>query len=499
MQLGPYRLISRLGAGGMGEVWRAEDTRLQRPAAIKILSEKIASDPDWKARFLREARTAAQLNHPNIATIYSIDEEGDITYIAMELVEGTTLAGHIAAKSLSVNDVTRIGRQTADALAAAHDKQIIHRDIKPDNIVVLQRSIKVLDFGIAKVIGPTADDSLTRGQLILGTPYYMSPEQALGNKLDFRTDIFSLGVVMYEALAGRRPFQGTSVTDTVLQILTKEAPDLQTLAPHLPSDLVAIVNRCMSKQPENRYDAHDLSEALEIISAPVRRLTREQLVPTLALERPAAPTPARTPLDASTSAVPTPNAPKSGMEWPAMPSTAPAPAPAPAPTWPPRVPTDARPQPSREPATPPPPPVRPPQPQLPARPALDPAELKSISRVLITDDDAVTREMLAAVLRQNNVPFDQAANGAEAIKLLKQQQYSLLLLDLLMPRIDGWGVIDFLRSKLRDGKTKIYILTGYKEQRLSTADQEIVAGMIYKPVKEEEIERILQKTAKALS
>ncbi|MBK5260196.1 MAG: protein kinase [Thermoanaerobaculia bacterium] len=494
MQLGPYRLISRLGAGGMGEVWRAEDTRLQRPAAIKILSEKIASDPDWKARFLREARTAAQLNHPNIATIYSIDEEGDVTYIAMELVEGPTLAGMIASQSLSVNDVTRIGRQTADALAAAHDKQIVHRDIKPDNIVVLQRSIKVLDFGIAKVIGPTADDSLTRGQLILGTPYYMSPEQALGNKMDFRTDIFSLGVVMYEALAGRRPFQGTSVTDTVLQILTKEAPDLQTLAPHLPSDLVAIVNRCMAKQPENRYDAHDLAEALEIISAPVRRLTREQLVPTLALERQSAPTPVRTPLDATTSAAPEPSAPKTGMEWPAMPSGAPAPAP----TWPPRVPTSARPQPAREPATPP-PPVRPPPPQLPSRPALDPGALKAISRVLITDDDAVTREMLASILRQNNVPFDEAANGAEAIKLLKQQQYGLLLLDLLMPRIDGWGVLDFLRSKVRNGKTKVYILTGYKEQRLSTADQEIVAGMIYKPVREEEIDRILQKTAKALA
>src|SRR5687767_1121966 len=242
MQLGPYRLVDRLGAGGMGEVWRAEDMRLLRPAAVKILSEKIASDPDWKARFLREARTAASLNHPNIATIYTVDEHESTMYIAMELVHGTSLADLIAARSMTPGEIVRISRQTAEALAAAHDKQIVHRDIKPDNIIVLQRSVKVLDFGIAKTIGPTADDSLTRGQLILGTPYYMSPEQALGNNMNFRTDIFSLGVVMYEMLTGRRPFQGTSVTDTVLQILTKEPPDLATLAPHLPARLVEIVN-----------------------------------------------------------------------------------------------------------------------------------------------------------------------------------------------------------------------------------------------------------------
>jgi eukaryotic-like serine/threonine-protein kinase len=470
MQLGPYRLVSKLGAGGMGEVWRAEDIRLQRPAAVKILSEKIAADPDWKARFLREARVAAQLNHPNIATIYSIDEEGDVTYIAMELVEGPPLANHIAARNLSVNDCIRIGRQTAEALAAAHDKQIVHRDIKPDNIIVLQRSVKVLDFGIAKTIGPTADDSLTRGQLILGTPYYMSPEQALGNNMNFRTDIFSLGVVMYEMLTGRRPFQGTSVTDTVLQILTKEPPDLATLAPHLPAQLVEIVNRCLQKDQEARYDAHELADALDAISAPIPRLTREQLIPTVALERGGVPTPVRTPFDSP-----------------------------PAKTGQPRAPTGPVNTQSHTPAAAPPQAAPPAVPKTPTLPPIELHALKAIGRALITDDDAVTRELLSSVLRQNSVPYDQAVNGAEAIKLLKQNQYGLVFLDLLMPRIDGWGVLDFLRSKSRASQMKIYVLTGYREQRLSAADQEIVAGIIYKPVHADEIDRILQRTAKSLA
>ena len=475
MQLGPYRLVSRLGAGGMGEVWRAEDVRLLRPAAVKILSDKIASDPDWKARFLREARVAAQLNHPNIATIYSIDEEGGVTYIAMELVEGPPLASHIAARTLSVNDCIRIGRQTAEALAAAHDKQIVHRDIKPDNIIVLQRSVKVLDFGIAKTIGPTADDSLTRGQLILGTPYYMSPEQALGNNMNFRTDIFSLGVVMYEMLTGRRPFQGTSVTDTVLQILTKEPPDLATLAPHLPAELVSIVNRCLQKDQEARYDAHELADALEGISAPLPRMTREQLIPTVALEKGGAPTPVRTPLDSPPPATPRPSTgPVNTMSHTPPAAQQPAPSPTPAP------------------------PAPPPAPKVTARP-IEVQNLKPIGKALITDDDAVTRELLGGILKQNGVGFDEAVNGADAIKLLKQNQYGLLFLDLLMPRIDGWGVLDFLRSKSRASQMKIYVLTGYREQRMSAADQEIVAGIIYKPVHADEIDRILQRTAKALA
>src|SRR5438067_668033 len=262
--LGNYRLIDRLGAGGMGEVWRAEDTRLLRPVAIKILSERIANDPEWKARFLREARTIAQLNHPNIATIYSIEQEADKFFIAMELVEGESLAAVLAKGKLEPVEVVRIFRQVAEALAEAHDKGIVHRDIKPDNIMLGKRGVKVLDFGIAKQITATTESpTLTQAGLIVGTPFYMSPEQALGRPVDARSDLFSLGVVLYEALAGRRPFEGESVTETMMNIIMQEAPELSAVAPSLPPSLADVVNRALQKKPERRFgSAGEMVDAL---------------------------------------------------------------------------------------------------------------------------------------------------------------------------------------------------------------------------------------------
>src|SRR5712692_4998023 len=240
-QLGSYRLIDRLGAGGMGEVWRAEDTRLLRPVAIKILSERIANDPEWKARFLREARTIAQMNHPNIATIYAIEQEADKLFIAMELVEGESLATVLARGALKPVQAVHIVKQVAAALAEAHDKGVVHRDVKPDNIIVGKRSVKVLDFGIAKqLVSSSATPTLTQAGLIVGTPFYMSPEQALGQPVDARSDLFSLGVVLYEALAGKRPFEGESVTETMMNIIMQEAIALSTVAPTVPAALVEI-------------------------------------------------------------------------------------------------------------------------------------------------------------------------------------------------------------------------------------------------------------------
>jgi serine/threonine protein kinase len=268
--LGPYKLLARIGAGGMGEVWKAEDTRLGRSVAIKVLPAAVASDADAIARLKREARTAAQLYHPNIATIHSIEQEGDLIYIVMEFVEGEPLTKLIHDRRLGEADVCRIGRGVADALAEAHEHDIVHRDIKPDNIIVKGNRVKVLDFGIAKRVGAETTTSesptafVTQQGMIIGTVHYMSPEQALGKPLDARTDIFSLGVVLYEAATGRLPFNGETLTETITQIIRDE-PELATLVnPTISTGLNAIITRCLQKKREERYEsAAELSVALD--------------------------------------------------------------------------------------------------------------------------------------------------------------------------------------------------------------------------------------------
>jgi serine/threonine protein kinase len=410
-QLGVYRLISRLGAGGMGEVWRAEDTRLLRPAAVKILSEKIASDPEWKARFLREARTIAQLNHPNIATIYSIEQDGPTLFIAMELVEGESLAAMIARGPLPIVDAVRIMTQAADALGEAHEKGIVHRDVKPDNILVSKRTAKVLDFGIAKQVGAMKGDdpTLTQGGMIIGTPYYMSPEQALGKPVDRRSDVFSLGVVFYEALSGKRPFSGESMTETMMHIIMEEAPDIAEVAPQVPLAIARVVRRCLQKKPEQRYQT--MNELLTDMSSPTAT---------------------------SPGFVPVPHdAPTMSLHPPVItpPVTARQKAPPPPPiqeTKPKLVPPKAPPAVAAPPAE---------------KPKLDPLPGQ---RALVADDDPMTRFLLGNVLSRHRIAFDEVDNGADAVKNLKQRSYTLIFLDLLMPRVDGWGVIDFVRRTLRD-------------------------------------------------
>ena len=422
--LGSYRLIDRLGAGGMGEVWRAEDTRLLREVAIKILSERIANDPEWKARFLREARTIAQMNHPNIATIYSIEQEAEKLFIVMELVEGESLATVLAKGPLPPADAVRIIRHVAEALAEAHEKGIVHRDVKPDNIIVGKRGTKVLDFGIAKQLVSTTDSpTLTQAGLIVGTPFYMSPEQALGRPVDARSDLFSLGVVLYEALAGRRPYEGESVTETMMNIIMQEPPDLSVVAPSLPPSLADVVNRALQKKPERRFGS-----AGEMIDA----LSRVDFKPG-----------AKAPPKPSKVDVPTV----------AMPSAAP--------------PTAAPPQPAMTP--------------IPGQ------------RALVADDDPVTRYLIANILNQRRIAFDEAANGADAVKSLKAHEYTIVFLDLLMPRVDGWGVIDFLRRS-KTKPPRIVIITGVKDQTLSVADRELVTGIIYKPLDPAEVDRLIQQT-----
>lgn len=292
--LGLYKLISRIGVGGMGEVWRAEDTRLGRIVAIKILPPAVAANPEAVARMRREARTIAQLNHPNIATIHAFEEADGRTFIVMELVEGETLTAMIARGPLPEAEVYRIGRGVADALAEAHAKDIVHRDIKPDNIIVSGSRVKVLDFGIAKRVGleTTTSESptgfVTQEGMIVGTIHYMSPEQALGKPLDARTDIFSLGVVLYQAATGKQPFAGETITETITQIIRDTPPAPKTINPAISPGLNAIIQRCMAKNRDERFaSAADLAATLaEPPTATYTKPPRASAAPTVKVSPP---------------------------------------------------------------------------------------------------------------------------------------------------------------------------------------------------------------------
>ena len=281
--LGSYRLESRLGAGGMGEVWKAEDTRLGRTVAVKVLPAQIASDPEAIARMKREARTAAQIDHPNIATIHAFEEAEGRLFIVMQLVPGAPLSELMRRGPLPEAEVCRIGKSVADALAEAHAKGIVHRDVKPDNIMVDGPRVKVLDFGIAKKVEPQPagqDDPtafLTQQGLILGTVHYMSPEQALGKQLDARSDLFSLGVVLYQAATGLLPFRGETATETLTRIVRDEPAPPRGVSP----GLAAIIRQCLRKDRAHRYPtAAALAAALEqqLGAAPTVRSAEKTLV-----------------------------------------------------------------------------------------------------------------------------------------------------------------------------------------------------------------------------
>ena len=274
--LSHYHITAAIGAGGMGEVYRANDTKLGRDVALKVLSAQMAHDPNRLARFQREARSVAALNHPHIVTIFSVEEAEGIHFLTMELVEGQSLERLIPAGGLHVERIVEIASALADALTAAHEKGIVHRDLKPANVMLTDDGrVKVLDFGLAKDVRADKSSDATQtfaGQtamgVVMGTPTYMSPEQVASRVLDHRTDIFSLGVILYEMASGRRPFEGASSAELASAILRDTPRLLSEFRADLPEELGVLIQRCLEKDPQDRFpSARDVRDALRGVTA----------------------------------------------------------------------------------------------------------------------------------------------------------------------------------------------------------------------------------------
>ncbi|MGE5179660.1 MAG: protein kinase domain-containing protein [Bacteroidota bacterium] len=278
-RLGTYQITGPLGAGGMGEVYRARDTRLGREVAVKVLPGAVTSSPDRLARFEREARTVAGLSHPNIVTLFSVEEESGVRFLTMELVEGQSLDRLIAAGGLPLARVLDLSIPLASALVAAHERGVVHRDLKPGNVMVTADGwVKVLDFGLAKVaqeaadgadartVGATADAPISGAGQVLGTVPYMAPEQVRGETVDARADVFALGIILYELATGRRPFQGATPADVSSAILRDVPTPVLSLRADLPRDLNRIVARCLEKNPRDRFQtARDVYNELRYV------------------------------------------------------------------------------------------------------------------------------------------------------------------------------------------------------------------------------------------
>ena len=277
-RLGPYEILTLVGEGGMGKVYRARDTKLKRDVAIKVLPGSLARSAEALSRFEREARAVAALSHPNILPIFDFGSEAGTTYAVMELLEGETLREPLLRGPLPLRKALDVGLQVAEGLAAAHAKGIVHRDVKPENIFLTKDGhAKLLDFGLARHDVTRHDPADTRSPtlaavsekgVVLGTVAYMSPEQARGETVDFRSDQFSLGVVLYEMLTGKRPFGGASAAETMAAIIRDEPEPVTKLDPKLPALLGWIVQRCLSKDPEERYSStKDLAKELQSLRA----------------------------------------------------------------------------------------------------------------------------------------------------------------------------------------------------------------------------------------
>ena len=391
-----YRVISRLGGGGMGEVFLAEDTRLLRKTALKILAPEVAGEPGRLARFLQEARAASAFNHPNVAHIYEIGEENGLHFLAMEYVEGRTLEARLSEGAVPIPEVLSVATQVVDALDAAHSRGIVHRDIKPANLMLDPRGhVKVLDFGLAKMIPAATGDETTQfissSGALLGTVAFMSPEQALGRNVDGRSDLFSLGVVLYQMVTGRLPFAGQTSQETLARILREQPEPVSRFSYDLPPEVERIIRKCLEKDRERRYaSARDLLVDLRNINGPAADLVNV-------------------------------------------------------------VPMGAAP-----------------------------------IRTIIVDDEELARQLLREYLETGDgiEVVAECSNGFEALKSIAEHKPGLVFLDVQMPKLDGFEVLDLLGDsvpvifttafdqyaiKAFEAHAVDYLLKPFSEERLWTA------------------------------
>ena len=389
-QLGAYELVRRIESGGMGEVWLAHDTRSLSRVAIRVLSSHVTDHAEVRARLMHDALITARLEHPSIGHLYVLAEEGETMFVVLEYVDGKSFGAARRSGEISDADAVRAIRDVAEALAEAHEAGIIHRAIKPDNILLTGTRAKLMDLGLGK--RPTRSNV-----------EYMSPEQVLSQPLDARTDLFSLGAVLYEALTRTLPFSGRTSTEMLLRICRDAPRPLSSVRGDLPAELTTILDRCLEKDRGRRYaSARELASALGAAIPNIARVPHTD----------------------------TPN-----VLLPVMEKSAGGHAP----------------------------------------------------RMLVADDDPAIRRLLELVAKRVPIECDCATNGPETIAALKQRDYSLLFLDIMMPRIDGWGVLDFLRTRSRESLPTLFIITAFLDQVVSNADSEIVTGILYKPIDADEI------------
>jgi two-component system LytT family response regulator len=411
--LAHYRIASRLGAGGMGEVYLAHDLNLERPVALKILPPEVAHDADRMRRFVQEAKLASALSHPNVAHVFEIGEADGVTFLAMEYIEGQTLNARIAGAPLPIAEAIDIAIQVADALDAAHAKGIVHRDIKPANIMITPRGhVSVLDFGLAKMkpggtisgASRTATQLLTDPGIVMGTVHYMSPEQALGRDADARSDLFSLGIVLYEMATGRLPFSGANATEMLMQILHGQPEAMARFNYETPAELERIVRKCLEKDRERRYQS-----------------AREVLVDLKNLQR------SYQPAGGSDSSISTRG------------------------------------------------------------------RAAQIGAVIVDDEElarGLVREMLKA--HSDVRVLAECANGFEAVKAVSDLKPDLLFLDIQMPKLDGFEVLELVGRDIA-----VIFTTAYDTYAMRAFDAHAVDYLL-KPFSAERFEKALERAKQRL-